>query len=318
MKKLTSCVLAVIFLLSTPYISIAYEKEINNLSSSMAKKIADSGKKTIAVVDFTNLQGNVSELGRFIAEEFSTALVDTGKGFEVVDRIHLKSILKEHKLSMSGLIDPTTARKLGKIAGVDAILTGTITPFGDEVRLSVKVLATDTAKIICASRGNIPKTKAIGDLINRGIVKGTQQDTSTIPPEKPYIAMKKVEANNFTFELEKCKRSGTNVTCDLLITNNNDEDIEVNIIGSHAAYGYSRIIDDLGNEYKANLAKIGKNKNDSRVSTCFVQGVPTRAVLYFEGVSSELKYLSLLEVECATVINLKHFRAQLRNVQLSK
>lgn len=81
---------------------MGYEKEINTLSESMAEKIAASGQKTIAVVDFTDLQGNVTELGRFLAEEFSAALVNTGKGFEVIDRVHLKSILKEHKLSPTG------------------------------------------------------------------------------------------------------------------------------------------------------------------------------------------------------------------------
>lgn len=143
------------------------------------------------------------------------------------------------------------------------------------------------------------------------------------PEEKPYVALQKVEANNFTFELKKCKRSGTNVTCDLLIINNNDEDIRVYIIGSHAAYGYSRIIDDLGNEYKANLAQIGKIKKRSRVSTTFVQGVPTKTVLYFEGVSSKPKKLSLLEVECSigdSIIHRqnKNFRAQFRNIPLLK
>ncbi len=148
---------------------MAYEQEINSLSTAMAEKIAAAGKKTIAVVDFTDLQGNVTELGRFLAEEFSVALASTSKGFEVVDRTHLKSILIEHKLSSTGIIDPQTARKLGQIIGVDALITGTITPFGDSIRISVKVLDTTTAKVVSASTGNIAKTKAIEELLARGV-----------------------------------------------------------------------------------------------------------------------------------------------------
>ncbi len=148
---------------------MAYEQEINSLSTAMAEKIAKAGKKTIAVVDFTDLQGNVTELGRFLAEEFSVALAGTSKGFEVVDRTHLKSILVEHKLSSTGIIDPQTARKLGQIVGVDALITGTITPFGDSIRISVKVLDTTTAKVVSASTGNIAKTKAIEELLARGV-----------------------------------------------------------------------------------------------------------------------------------------------------
>lgn len=170
------------FLLLVPGIAMAYEKEIKSLSSAMAEDIDKAGKKTIAVVDFTDLQGNVTELGRFIAEEFSVALAGAGKGFEVVDRTHLKSILAEHKLSATGIIDPQTARKLGQIAGVDALITGTITPFGDSVRLSVKVLATDTAKIIGASSGDIAKTKAIEELLARGIETGQPSTPQAFVP----------------------------------------------------------------------------------------------------------------------------------------
>ena len=177
--------ISITFLLLVSNITMAYEKEIKSLSASMAENIAKAGKKTIAVVDFTDLQGNVTELGRFIAEEFSVALAGAGKGFEVVDRTHLKSIIAEHKLSSTGIIDPQTARKLGQIAGVDALITGTITPFGDSVRLSVKVLATDTAKIIGASSGDIAKTKAIEELLARGIESA--QPFSQQPSTSGYV-----------------------------------------------------------------------------------------------------------------------------------
>lgn len=321
-KAVPCCILAAIFLLANAHFSVAYEKEINNLSISMAEKIATSGKKTIAVVDFTDLQGNVTELGRFLAEEFSAALVDTGKGFEVVDRIHLKSILKEHKLSATGLIDPTTARKLGKIAGVDAIVTGTITPFGERVRVSVKVLATDTAKIICASRGNIPKTKAIEELLAKGIETGIEAaapgTTPAKPKEKRYAAIQKVEANNFTFELQECKMSGTNITCKLLITNNDqDRELTVNphrFIGGHWR-NLSRIFDDSGNIYEATQVQIG-NQRGRKAKLMLISDVPTRLILNFEEVSPQARRISLLEPGCE--YKHKELKAELRNIPLSK
>src|SRR5712664_1113351 len=137
----------------------ALAQDLKTVSSSLSSRIAASGRKTVAVIDFTDLQGNVTELGRFLAEELSVDLVNDARGFEVIDRTHLKSILQEHKLATTGLIDPQTARKLGQIAGVDALVTGTITAFGDSVRLSAKVLDTSTAKIIAASTADVPKTK---------------------------------------------------------------------------------------------------------------------------------------------------------------
>ncbi len=78
--------------------AFGYEKEIDSLSSAMAAKIAGKGKKTVAVADFTDLQGNVTELGRFIAEELSGLLAEKEKGFEVVNRSNLNQFLQEHKL----------------------------------------------------------------------------------------------------------------------------------------------------------------------------------------------------------------------------
>ncbi|MGQ9571258.1 MAG: FlgO family outer membrane protein [Thermodesulfovibrionales bacterium] len=145
-RYLFICIISAIFSISIPQSSLAYEKEIKRLSSTISEDIVKAGKKTIAVTDFVDLQGNVNELGRFIAEELSVDLLDVAKGFEVIDRTHLKSILAEHKLSMSGLVNPNTVKKLGQITGAEAIVTGSVTLFGDSIRVSYKVIATDTAK----------------------------------------------------------------------------------------------------------------------------------------------------------------------------
>lgn len=166
--------------------SLAYEREIKSLADTLARDIAGADKKIIAVVDFTDLQGNVTELGRFLAEELSVALAVSDQGFEVVDRSHLKVLLQEHKLALTGLIDPSTARKLGEIAGADALVTGTITPLGNTVRLAVKLLDTGTAKIAAASTTNIDKTKEIAELLSKGIgsasgfVPGAEMNTVNV------------------------------------------------------------------------------------------------------------------------------------------
>jgi len=160
---------------------MAQEKEIKELSLIMAEKIVKEDIKTIAVVDFTDLQGNVTKLGRFLAEEFSVVLASVSKDFKVIERINLKSIVQEYKLSVTGIIDPKTATKLGEIKGVEALITGVITPFKDSVRFSVKALKTDDGEIICALAGNIPKTKTIEEIEGEEI-KTPSPEPTPIPP----------------------------------------------------------------------------------------------------------------------------------------
>ena len=237
---------AFLFLISDSL--IAYEREIKSLSSAMAEKIVRAGKKTIAVVDFVDLQGNVTELGRFLAEEFSGAFADAGKGFEVVDRTHLKRILAEHKLATTGLIDPQTAKKLGQIAGVDALITGTITPFGDSIRISVKVLDTGTAKVIGASSGDIAKTKAIEELLSRGIETGlpfSQQMAPTTESSYTPTSSKYKKIGPLNVKIEKIIASKGQISVYLEFANQSpDNEFR---LGKDYQIGHPTLVDEKGN-----------------------------------------------------------------------
>ena len=245
-----------IIVLSTQLFLLSYEKEIKTISQELAKKIEVAGKKSVAVVDFNDLQGNVMELGRFLSEELSVAISSSGKGFEVVDRVHLKAILKEHKLSFTGLMSKKSAQKLGQIAGVDALITGTITPFGDSVRVTVKILDINTAKLIGAVTANIPKTKAIEELIERGIDDGFQMDTGGTTPSIPTLRGKTIEADGFIFKPGVCRRKGSNIVCTFSIMNNGNEDREIKI---YSLRDRSGLVDNSGNKYAVGF-KIGSRE----------------------------------------------------------
>jgi curli biogenesis system outer membrane secretion channel CsgG len=64
-----------------------------------------------------------------VTEMFTTALFKTGK-YSVIERDKLSKVLEEQNLGTSGTINPTTAARVGKVLGVDAIITGKITEFG--------------------------------------------------------------------------------------------------------------------------------------------------------------------------------------------
>lgn len=200
-------------------------------------------------MDFTDLSGNVTELGRFLAEEISVTLASLDKGIEVIDRTHLKVILQEHKLATTGLIDPATARKLGKIAGVESLATGTITPFGDSVRVSVKIIDADTAKIIAASTANIAKTRIIEELVAKGIepdrpASGKPASSAGSLPSPPATSRFGIAEDSYLriAVLDFTKSGNVSATVQLEYHNKTDKDININYGGPHAF-----LVDDLGN-----------------------------------------------------------------------
>lgn len=145
-----------------------YDEALKAISSDLAQCFDQHQRVKVAAVDFTDLQLNTSELGRLIAEELSTELVrSTGErpgGFTVLDRNHLQLILREHQLEVSGLVDPANAKKLGKFAGIDTLVSGNIFELEQTIRVTVKAMDTETAAIVCAARGDMEKTMALREI----------------------------------------------------------------------------------------------------------------------------------------------------------
>ncbi|MFN8353435.1 MAG: FlgO family outer membrane protein [Spirosomataceae bacterium] len=157
-----------------------FDNKLSAVSNDIATKLNNKGIKTVAVSTFTNLDGQVTHLGKYIAEEFSVNLSNSSGSFALMDRNHLQQILAEHKLKSDGLIDPATAKELGKWVNVDAIVIGTIEVLTEKVRLVVKVLDIKTTFIIGASRGDLPMTPSIIKIINSS--SSTPEITKPVEP----------------------------------------------------------------------------------------------------------------------------------------
>jgi curli biogenesis system outer membrane secretion channel CsgG len=233
--------------------AMGYQQQMQTAAERIGESMTKTGKRTVAVVDFTDLQGNATELGRFFAEQLSVELSTSGGTYEVIDRNHLRAILQEHKLSGTGLIDPQTARKVGQMAGAECLVSGSITPFSESVNLSIKLLDTNTAKILGGVTVDIPRTSTINELLARGI--GTQLITGTTSStSKPTTASAgptkgspvTEESNGVEVSIKECKRSGRAVTCQGTLKNVTDAQLHVNFV----AFGGAEIVDNLANRSK--------------------------------------------------------------------
>lgn len=143
-------------------------REMPKLADKLSKALVAKGSKNVAAIDFTDLQEQPTELGRFLSEQLTVEMVLNG-GVSMLDRANIKSILAEHKLTEEGLVKPENAKKLGEFAGVDAILIGNVTALDDGIELMVKAISTESAKIVAAGRITFPKTSEIQQLLNRGV-----------------------------------------------------------------------------------------------------------------------------------------------------
>jgi curli biogenesis system outer membrane secretion channel CsgG len=104
--------------------------------TSSSSLTAAQAKKRVALLDFDF--GTVQhwwsgnwDIGKGIADLVVTNLVKDGT-LSVIERKKLDVILQEQNFSNSDRANPTSAAKIGKVLGVNAIVVGTITQFGLE------------------------------------------------------------------------------------------------------------------------------------------------------------------------------------------
>ncbi len=126
-------------------------------------------KVRVAVIGFEN---NSSwhywgdNLGYAAADELVTQLFKTGK-FSVVERSQINAILAEQDFGQSGRVNPTQAADIGRILGVQVMITGSITKFSIDTKgggiggigvryseaesmLDVRLIDVNTAEILFA------------------------------------------------------------------------------------------------------------------------------------------------------------------------
>jgi TolB-like protein len=146
---------------------VSLDQRIGELSKQISDGLTENQKQTIAVVEFVDLEGRVTNFGRFVAEELITRLYQTKK-FKVIERQLLTKIVAEQKLSLGGMIDQTSAQKLGKLLGVDAIASGTVTDLGKSVRVNARLISTGTGEVFAVAAAEIVKDDAVIALMGTG------------------------------------------------------------------------------------------------------------------------------------------------------
>ena len=158
MKKIILGLLIPIFITAGVY---AEEK-------SDKKKPAE--KPRVAVMDFDSIGEGVKEadLGRAVAENLRTEIIQTGE-FRVIERAALKKLFEEQQLQFSGAIDQESAVKVGKIAGAERLILGSVTKIGNTYTINIRFIDVETSVATKAEKlyGNVDELP----MLVEGIVK---------------------------------------------------------------------------------------------------------------------------------------------------
>jgi curli biogenesis system outer membrane secretion channel CsgG len=177
-------------ILFTTILLLSLCAEVFAQAAAPAAAPAKGRKRRVAILDFdyatvhsgvAAIFGQDIDIGKGITDLLVTRLVKDGT-YSVIERKALDKILAEQNFSNSDRANPASAAKLGKLLGVDAIIVGSITQFGNDtkntkvggaggglggfglggfshkkskaiVQIDARVVNIDTAEILVASEG---------------------------------------------------------------------------------------------------------------------------------------------------------------------
>tara|TARA_Y100000031_G_scaffold25136_1_gene26974 strand:- start:61 stop:510 length:450 start_codon:yes stop_codon:yes gene_type:complete len=124
-----------------------------------------SAQETIAVIEFEGLGISQTE-AKALTNRLRDELVNTGK-YTVIERGKMEEILKEQAFQQIGCTSDECAVEVGKLIGVEWMVSGSISKVGNVISVSAKIFAVGTGEIVGSAsydaRGDI------GDLMMGGM-----------------------------------------------------------------------------------------------------------------------------------------------------
>lgn len=125
--------------------------------NAAARDVAAGRRIRLAVIP---IQGTESSryrdlgFGAFLTEKLSSSMVSASGPVRLFERARLDAVLKEQALSAGGLFDDSEARKLGELAPIDDLLTGSFTRLERSLVVNLRFIDVVTGEV----RGDLSET----------------------------------------------------------------------------------------------------------------------------------------------------------------
>jgi len=225
-RLLITVILAIAVLWSFPaYAGLSYEESLKQLAEGVIADAVKAKRGRLALVDFTDAKGTVTPIGKFLAEELGTQILVAGE-LKVADRTLVGSTLKKLHVTQFEPAQANAVKQAAKAVHADTFLTGSYLESPDSLRVTVKLLNPSTVQSIGATRGTLPKTGPLAELIKETnkppVVK---VDLSAKPPPPPGLGFHSNE--QYQLVVTALHKRNTQLSADLTIENKSSRNIKV-------------------------------------------------------------------------------------------
>jgi len=207
------------------YAASQYEESLKQLAEGVIADAVKAGKGQLALVDFADVKGAVTPIGKFLAEELGTQILVAGE-LKVVDHTMVGSTLKKFNVTR---FEPTQAKAVNQAAKAvraDVFATGSYLESPEGLRVTVKLLDPSTLHSLGATRGTIPKAGPLAELIKEAHKPPVMKvDLAAKPAPPPGLGSHSNEY--YQLVVTALHRREKQISADLTIENKSSRDIKV-------------------------------------------------------------------------------------------
>jgi TolB-like protein len=224
-------------------------------------------RKNIAriVVVAPTYQGAITELGNEIQDKLINTLVYQGIG--VVERSRLEAVLREQKVGYSGLVDLSSAKKVGKLLGADAIILGSIRDASNSVAVNLRLVDLESGIALAGASTELAKTPDIARGLEKKVgsrysVRISQNDQSLV-----------WEGDDIKIAILSLTREGSNLVLKVRVSNKKNKILKM-LLDSVKEDTY--LIDEKNNQVSFSESRFSNwtnlSSNANRIVTIVFDG----------------------------------------------
>ncbi len=154
-------------------------KSYSAVTQELTQKIVSAPSpivlQKLAVVPFTATASSTQQskaFGEYLTETIIGLLLGHPEKLKLFERTRMDAILKEHEFILTDLMKPAAALKIGQLAPIDALLSGTYTKLKSYIEVSARVIDVTSGEITVSYVGRIK--------INKNMTALFQQPTTTV------------------------------------------------------------------------------------------------------------------------------------------
>jgi hypothetical protein len=140
-------------------------------SSNMGGARPPAGKPmVIAVADFVNDTGEVSKLGRYIADKITPYFAGS-RQFSVMERVLINKVIEEQQFQVSSFVDESSTQEFGKFIGAETIITGKVSELADIFYIHAKAVGVARGNLLVSVDAEVDRSGRLVALYNAPLPK---------------------------------------------------------------------------------------------------------------------------------------------------